>query len=158
MFFVDPQGWLPDPPPATVPARGRGAHMISCACTIALGAAPWTEVAVPSLWGESAGPIGWHTTAGAMSTMVAIMVIGLCLIEGRTLTGREAARPGILFLSWVGVAPMALRLYEGPGFLRGVTAAHTVAFYLATLCSLAIALIASWRLHGKQAGTGVDGP
>jgi hypothetical protein len=157
MFFVDPQRWLPDPPPATVPDRGRRAHMISCASAIALGAAPWTQVAFPTLWGEGAGPIGWHTTAGAMSTMVAMMVIGLCLIEGRTLTGREAARPGILFLSWIGVAPMAWRLYEGAGMLRGVSAAHTVAFYLAALCSLAIALIASWRLHGLPAVTGADG-
>jgi hypothetical protein len=81
-----------------------------------------------------------------MTTMVALMVLALTWIEGRSETSREATRPGILLLSWVGAAPMLWRLWDGPGSLRGVGAADTWAFWLATACASGSAALASWRL------------
>jgi hypothetical protein len=147
--FVDSKHLPPDPPPATH-GKGHLLQVLCCAVTVGLGAAPWTEVAVPSLWGQHNGPCGWRTTDGAISSIVALMVLALTLVERISPAGREAVRPGILLVSWIGVLAMGRSVIEGPGSIRSVTAAHTPAFWLAAAGTVAVAVVASRRLRMRR--------
>lgn len=144
--FVDSQRLPPEPPSATN-GRGQLLQILCCAVTICLGMAPWSEVAFPRLWGEHDGPSGWRTTDGAISSIVALMVLALTLVERISPSGREAVRPGILLVSWLGVLAMGRRLIEGPGSIRSVTAANTLAFWLALAGTVAVAVVATRRLR-----------
>lgn len=117
---------------ALPPARRLGRALVGCCAGAVLATTfPWSQVAVPSLWGELHGPIAARTTAGFTCLMASLLTGLLVLSEGRTDSAREAVRAGSFLLMAIAAAALAWRWWQGPGLLHGVTAAHSEWFFAA---------------------------
>ena len=116
------------------PARGTGKALIT-ACGVAIVACsfPWSEVAVPSLWGEGPGPRGLHTTAGFTCLITCVLCAMLTAFEGASAQTREASRTACVTVMAIAAIAIAQRILRGAGALHGFTAVHTHWFWWAVI-------------------------
>ena len=143
--------FLPEPDsaplaPAPEHAGWRWLLYASAAATALAATWPWVCVRFERLWGELLGPPGWQTSAGFTCFCTSLLVSVMTLAETRTPTSRTAVRPGSLLIVLVAASSMVLALWDGPGWLRGVTARWTWAFVVAAVCvpALLIACFVRW--------------
>jgi hypothetical protein len=116
--------------------------LFAAATTVAVCATlPWLQVRFARLLGDHFGPPGWHSPTGFTCLLTALFVAVMALAETQSPSSRLAARPGSFLLVGVAAVTLLLDWYEGPGSLRGVTAAWTAWFYLSSV-SLPLLLIA----------------
>ena len=129
-----------EPAPASAPQLAR-LLIACCALTVLATAFPWIRARFASMWGDFAGPVGAHTNAGFTCVTTCLLTGLLVLAEGRTRPAREAVRTATMLLMAVAGLVLAWRLWEGPGTLAGVAAAHTGWFFVASV-SVAAGIIA----------------
>jgi hypothetical protein len=139
-----------EPAPTSAP-RSAGLLLGCCALAAAATAFPWIRVRLSSLWGDFSGPIGMHTNAGFTCVTTCLLTALLVLAEGRTAPAREAVRTGCLLLMAAAGCTLAWRLWDGPGSLRGATAAHTGWFFLSAI-AVAAGIVAC-RLRQQPRGS-----
>lgn len=141
--------FLPDPPSD---ARARteqrwwrwlllAAAAVAVLCTLA----PWVRVQFDRLFGTHAGPPGWQTSAGFTCFCASLLVAMLALAETGTATSARAARPACAVLAGLSTLLLAAEWWSGPGWLRGVTATWTAAFYLLLLCAPILFVVCALR-------------
>jgi hypothetical protein len=118
----------------------------SAAATALAATWPWVCVRFERLWGELNGPPGWQTSAGFTCFCTSLLVSVMTLAETRTPTSRTAVRPGSLLIVVVAACSLVLTLWDGPGWLRGVTARWTWAFLVTAVCvpALLVACFVRW--------------
>lgn len=124
----------------------------SAAAAAACSLLPWIRVRFESLFGSHQGPPGWHTQAGFTCLCTSALVVVMAMAENGTPTSQRAVRPGSLMLVGITTLVLAIEWNDGPGHLRGVTAAWTGWFYvlLATVPLLLTACTRRWLLASAR--------
>ncbi|MFY9343758.1 MAG: hypothetical protein WAT39_14815 [Planctomycetota bacterium] len=142
----------PDSTPAAAagPARGRGLLLVSAAIAALATMQPWIQVRFVRLFGEHSGPPGWQTSAGFTCLCTCALVAVMALAETPSRSTWQAVRPASTMLVAVSALAVALQWWDGPGQLRGVTAAWTFAFWFAAAGTAA--LLACCVVRGRPAG------
>lgn len=111
------------------PSRGRSMLLGAAAVTIAASMLPWVRVQFEGLFGRHAGPPGWQSSAGFTCLCTCLLVAMLAMAETKAKVTQQAARPGSLLLVVLATLTLALEWWQGPGFLGGVSACWTFAFW-----------------------------
>ena len=130
--------FLPAPDPLTHPAveppAWRRLLLASAAIAGLASTQPWVRVQFDRLFGDHAGPPGWHCSAGFTCVCTCALVAMLALAETPAKVTHQATRPASLLLVTITALAFLLTWSEGPGLLRGVSAAWTWAFWLTAVC------------------------
>ena len=147
--------FLPEPSEPSGERRRRERHDAPFASLLFLSAGiaafaatrPWTRVQFERLFGEHLGPPGWQSTAGFTCLCTSMLVAVMALAETNTTSARAAVRPASLLLCGLASAALLLEWCSGPGWLRGVSARWTWAFWLglAAVPTLLAACALRWR-------------
>ena len=143
--------FLPEPdgvPMANAPDHPGWRWLLyaSAFATVLAATWPWICVRFERLWGDLDGPPGWQTSAGFTCFCTGLLVSVMTLAETQTSTSRTAVRPGSLLIVLVAALSLVLAAWDGPGWLRGVTARWTWAFLVAAVCVtvLLVACFVRW--------------
>lgn len=133
--------FLPDPaPPDPPPSRERRLWtfvLFAAAAATALATRwPWLRVKFEQLFATQGhahglGPPGWQSTAGFTCLCTSLLVAVMALAESGSPTSRQAVRPGSLLVAIIALLTLLFEGLQGPGTLRGVTAAWTGWYYVA---------------------------
>lgn len=154
--------FVPAPDPLPAPAddgrRWRPLLLASAALAACATMRPWVRVQFARLFGDHDGPPGWHSSAGFTCLCTCALVALLALAETSSRTTHQAVRPASLLLVVLAALAFAFEWSDGPGLLRGVSAAWTWAFWLvaASLPLLVLACAQRCRaLQSRRRATGM---
>ncbi len=111
---------------------------------------PWTRVQFERLFGEHLGPPGWQSTAGFTCLCTSALVAVMALAESNTRSARAAVRPASLLLCSLASAVLLWRWASGPGWLRGVSACWTWAFWLGLVAVPALLAACALRVRAQR--------
>lgn len=151
-FLSNPGG----PGPAQQPAHEHRAWRWALFACAAIGTVcttqPWIRVQFDRLFGDHVGPAGWQSSAGFTCFCTCLLVPVLALAETDTPSARTAVRPGSLLLVLISTLVLMLEWWNGPGWLRGVSAAWTSWFYLLLLSlpMLLVTCVRRWAVTRAQ--------
>lgn len=143
MFLGDPKQPPSGPPRLAAMLRrvGAGASVLA-----ALGATqPWLQLQNPGLWHERMATRGWELPEGFTCLVASAFTVLLAALETRSVDSRRAVMPGMLVTVNIAALAMLWRCWQGPGMLRGGTAAFTPWFALALVAALVAAVAATLR-------------
>lgn len=129
--------------------------MFASAAGAVLGTmAPWTRVRFEQLFGEHFGEPGWRSTAGftclCSCALIGILTLAETEAETEAAAVQQAVRPACLLLVVMTALAMAFECWQGPGDLRGATAAWTYAFYATIACVPFLLFACAARERNRQ--------
>lgn len=155
--------FLPDPaPPDPLPRRERRL-LTFVLFAAALGTAlatrwPWLRVKFERLFTahgpQGLGPPGWQSTTGFTCLCASLLIAVMALAETGSSTSRQAVRPGSLLVAAIALLTLLFDGLQGPGSLRGVTAAWTGWYYLACVAVLLLAVACLLRWNAMRTDRG----